>query len=61
MTSLPLATAGSLVWRVPLVALSYLVLARIGFSFDIEPGFASSVWPVRSSLIRRDIAPILDT
>jgi len=45
MTSLPLATAGSLVWRVPLVALSYLVLARIGFSFDIEPGFASSVWP----------------
>jgi PAS domain-containing protein len=45
MTSLPLATAGSLAWRVPLVALSYLVLARIGFSFDIEPGFASSVWP----------------
>ena len=29
----------------PLLAAIYVVLARIGFILDIEPGFASSIWP----------------
>ena len=45
MRSLPLATPWSLVWRVPLVAVCYALLARLGFLLDIEPGFASSIWP----------------
>ena len=32
-------------WRVPLVAGCYALLARLGFLLDIEPGFASSIWP----------------
>jgi two-component system, NarL family, sensor histidine kinase EvgS len=44
-TALPLAPPLSLLWRVPLLAAIYVVLARIGFILDIEPGFASSIWP----------------
>ena len=45
ITALPLAPPLSLLWRVPLLAATYVVLARIGFTLDIEPGFASSIWP----------------
>ncbi len=45
MASLPLAPPRSLLWRVPLLAAVYVGLALIGFQFDIEPGFASSIWP----------------
>jgi integral membrane sensor domain MASE1 len=44
-TALPLAPPVSLLWRVPLLAATYVLLARIGFILDIEPGFASSIWP----------------
>ncbi len=42
---MPLAPPRSLLWRVPLLAAAYVALARVGFTFDIEPGFASSIWP----------------
>jgi PAS domain S-box-containing protein len=45
MASLPLARPNSLLWRVPLLAAVYVWLARVGFQLDIEPGFASSIWP----------------
>ena len=45
MASLPLARPRSLLWRVPLLAAVYVGLARVGFQLDIEPGFASSIWP----------------
>jgi PAS domain S-box-containing protein len=41
----PLASPRSLWWRVPTVAAAYFVAARIGFQLDLEPGFASSIWP----------------
>jgi len=43
--SAPLASLRSLWWRVPTVAAAYFVAARIGFTLDLEPGFASSIWP----------------
>jgi PAS domain S-box-containing protein len=45
MASLPLASPWSLLWRVPLLAAVYVWLSRVGFQLDIEPGFASSIWP----------------
>ena len=45
ITALPLAPPRSLLWRVPLLAAAYVGLARVGFLLDIEPGFASSIWP----------------
>ena len=41
----PLASLRSLWWRVPTVAAAYFVAARLGFLLDLEPGFASSIWP----------------
>ena len=41
----PLASPRSLWWRVPTVAALYYLAARLGFLLDIEPGFASSIWP----------------
>ena len=41
----PLASLRSLWWRVPAVAAAYFLTARIGFLLDLEPGFASSIWP----------------
>jgi PAS domain S-box-containing protein len=43
--SVPLASPRSLWWRVPTVAVAYFVAARLGFMLDLEPGFASSIWP----------------
>ena len=43
--AVPLASPRSLWWRVPLVAAAYFAAARVGFLLDIEPGFASSIWP----------------
>jgi PAS domain S-box-containing protein len=43
--SVPLASPRSLWWRVPTVAAAYFVAARLGFMLDLEPGFASSIWP----------------
>ena len=45
ISPLPLAPPRSLLWRVPLLAAAYVALARVGFILDIEPGFASSIWP----------------
>ena len=45
MASLPLARPRSLVWRLPLVAAVYVLLAWQGFQLDIAPGFASAIWP----------------
>src|SRR6188508_630559 len=42
---MPLASLRSLWWRVPTVAAAYFVAARVGFMLDLEPGFASSIWP----------------
>jgi PAS domain S-box-containing protein len=41
----PLASIRSLWWRVPTVAAAYFAAARLGFLLDLEPGFASSIWP----------------
>ena len=41
----PLASLRSLWWGVPTVAAAYFVAARLGFLLDLEPGFASSIWP----------------
>jgi PAS domain S-box-containing protein len=41
----PLASLRSLWWRAPTVAVAYFVAARLGFMLDLEPGFASSIWP----------------
>jgi len=43
--AVPLASPRSLWWRVPTVAAAYFVAARVGFLLDLEPGFASSIWP----------------
>jgi PAS domain S-box-containing protein len=43
--AVPLASPRSLWWRVPAVAATYFVAARLGFMLDLEPGFASSIWP----------------
>ena len=43
--AVPLASPRSLWWRVPTVAAVYFVAARLGFMLDLEPGFASSIWP----------------
>ena len=43
--AVPLASPRSLWWRVPTVAVAYFIAARLGFMLDLEPGFASSIWP----------------
>jgi hypothetical protein len=42
---MPLASLRSLWWRLPAVAAAYFAAARVGFLLDLEPGFASSIWP----------------
>jgi PAS domain S-box-containing protein len=44
-SGVPLASPRSLWWRVPTVAAAYFAAARVGFMLDLEPGFASSIWP----------------